>query len=255
MEAPPLILLTGAPGAGKSSVARALLGRFAHGLHIPVDTLRELVVAGIAHPVPEWTAETSRQFGLARATAAAMARLYLAAGFAVAIDDVIAPEDADAHFAELAAERSPLKVLLYPDLATTLERNQRRTGKAFDPLGLEPAIRHLHSTTDPARYARHGWQIIDTSAHTIEQTVDAILAAVAAAPARPVDQHGVLDEAVFSYRVSRDKVFIAWHGKQVMVLKNEQARRFLGKIEHLEGKDAQLVMAKVTGNFKRGNER
>ena len=35
----------------------------------------------------------------------------------------------------------------------------------------------------------------------------------------------------------------------------EYARKFLAAINGLEGKPAQLVMAKITGNFKRGNER
>jgi hypothetical protein len=70
-----------------------------------------------------------------------------------------------------------------------------------------------------------------------------------------IDKRGRLDEAVFSYRESKDKVFVFWHKKQVMILKGQQARKFIDKIAHLEGKAAQLVMAKITGNFKHGNER
>jgi hypothetical protein len=71
-----------------------------------------------------------------------------------------------------------------------------------------------------------------------------------------VDRRGRLDEEVFSYRAGGgDKVLISWHGKQVTILKGKEARRFLDRIAPLSGKDAQLVMAKVTGNFKRGNER
>ena len=45
------------------------------------------------------------------------------------------------------------------------------------------------------------------------------------------------------------------HNKQVMILKGKQAQKFLSKIDGLDGKEAQLVMAKITGNFKHGNER
>ncbi|TFG95140.1 ABC transporter ATP-binding protein [Candidatus Thorarchaeota archaeon] len=31
--------------------------------------------------------------------------------------------------------------------------------------------------------------------------------------------------------------------------------KFLEKVTHASSKDAQLIMAKTTGNFKRGNER
>ncbi len=70
-----------------------------------------------------------------------------------------------------------------------------------------------------------------------------------------IDKRHVLDDNVFTYRVSKDKVFIYWHGKQVTILKGKEAQRFISKIERLSDHEAQLVMAKATGNFKRGNER
>ena len=71
-----------------------------------------------------------------------------------------------------------------------------------------------------------------------------------------IDKRHVLDEEVFQYRVSQDeKVFIYWHDKQVKILKGKEARRFIDKIAGLNHKEGQLVMAKATGNFKRGNER
>lgn len=60
----------------------------------------------------------------------------------------------------------------------------------------------------------------------------------------------------FSYRQSRErKVFISWHGRQVMILKGKKAENFLKKIEGQTPDDAQSTMAAVTGFFKRGNER
>ena len=71
-----------------------------------------------------------------------------------------------------------------------------------------------------------------------------------------IDRRGVLDDEVFSYRALKDgKVLIYWHEKQVTTLAGKAALKFLARIEGLDGKDAQLVMAKATGNFKRGNER
>jgi len=71
-----------------------------------------------------------------------------------------------------------------------------------------------------------------------------------------IDKRGILDEEVFTYRVTKDKkVFISCEGRQVTTLSGKQAEGFISKIQHAEGKDAQLIMAKVTGNFKRGNEK
>ena len=71
-----------------------------------------------------------------------------------------------------------------------------------------------------------------------------------------VDKRNRLDEDIFAYQATKDgTVHISWYGKRVMTLKGPQARKFLAKIADLEGKAAQLVMAKITGNFKHGNER
>lgn len=71
-----------------------------------------------------------------------------------------------------------------------------------------------------------------------------------------IDKRGRLDEEVFTYRVTKDKkVFIYWNGKQKKVLNNENALAFIDEISGAEGKEAQLIMAKATGNFKHGNEK
>lgn len=71
-----------------------------------------------------------------------------------------------------------------------------------------------------------------------------------------IDKRHVLDHKIFSYcTIKADKVSIYWHEKQVMILKGKEAQRFIDKIGCLNDQEAQLVMAKITGNFKRGNER
>jgi len=71
-----------------------------------------------------------------------------------------------------------------------------------------------------------------------------------------IDKRGVLDEEIFTYKTNKDgKVFISYEGKQVTILSGKKAEDFIRKIQNAESKDAQLIMAKVTGNFKRGNEK
>ena len=72
----------------------------------------------------------------------------------------------------------------------------------------------------------------------------------------PVDQRGRLREQPFGYRVSKDQdVLVSWRGKQVMRLKGAQAQKLLKRLEGLDAHALQLALAKLTGNFKRGNER
>jgi len=177
-QTPPIFIITGTPGSGKTSLATALMRRFPFGLHIPVDDLREWVISGIAHPVPVWTEETGRQFRFARQAAAQVARIYAAGGFAVAIDDVISPSEAQELFVQPLSGYALHTVLLRPALEITLERNARRTSKAFDTEVLADPIARLYRAMDVSPYAAVGWIIIDNSTLSIEETVDHLLDAV-----------------------------------------------------------------------------
>ncbi len=57
----------------------------------------------------------------------------------------------------------------------------------------------------------------------------------------------------FAYRVRKDgSVAITHHGTEAAVLRGAAASTFLAKVE--QG-DAQALMARATGNYRRGNER
>lgn len=61
---------------------------------------------------------------------------------------------------------------------------------------------------------------------------------------------------VFSYQTSKsEKVFIYWKGRKVRILSGMDTGQFLDRIDQADPQSAQLLMARVTGNFKRGNER
>jgi hypothetical protein len=70
------------------------------------------------------------------------------------------------------------------------------------------------------------------------------------------NHRGGLDDLPFSYRENKNgSVFIFWRGHRADTLTGKQARSFLSRIGGLDDHGRQLVMAKITGNFKRGNER
>jgi hypothetical protein len=71
-----------------------------------------------------------------------------------------------------------------------------------------------------------------------------------------IKQEGKFTEEVFSYKTSKDhKIFIFWYGKQVMILKDKESEKFLSRISGAGFQESQLIMAKITGNFKHGNEK
>ena len=57
----------------------------------------------------------------------------------------------------------------------------------------------------------------------------------------------------FDYETRGGEVVITHHGRRVTVLRGVAAARFLADVE--DGADDQELMARVTGNYRRGNER
>jgi len=172
---PSLFVISGAPGAGKTTIAGNLMQRFSFGLHIPVDNLREWVVSGIAHPRPTWTDETARQFTLARHGAADLARRYLDAGFAVAVDDVIGFDDVQSIFIDALRPRAVHPILLFPSLPSALARNATRTTKPFDTSVLISTIEMLHEQFEEQVREYPGWIVLETDDLSVDATVDRIL--------------------------------------------------------------------------------
>lgn len=177
MKKRPIIILTGTPAAGKTTVAKALLQQFAYGVHIPVDWVRGLVVSGLSNPIGSWDAETERQFRLARDSAAQIAKTYAAGGFAVVVDDVIFPDAVAHHYGDVLAEFEVYRVLLRPAVETAVSRNTTRTIDV-DNAQLAKIIRPIYehfATFDLEQMQQEGWIILDTTTLSVEETVSAII--------------------------------------------------------------------------------
>ena len=65
-----------------------------------------------------------------------------------------------------------------------------------------------------------------------------------------------LDSQPFSYVVRKDgTVAISHEGRTVMVVAGPDAQKLLRKLLGAPEATVQMALAKITGNFKRGNER
>jgi len=59
----------------------------------------------------------------------------------------------------------------------------------------------------------------------------------------------------FSYIATKSGLIqISYNGKVITKLKGKYGSKFLAKVESGNSENAQLIMAKVTGHFKQGNE-
>ena len=59
----------------------------------------------------------------------------------------------------------------------------------------------------------------------------------------------------FTWRATKDgRVLIGRQGRTVTTLAGARARRFLDDLDGTDERGTQLLLARATGNFRRGNE-
>lgn len=121
-----VIIVSGPPGAGKTSVANAICERFDRMVHIEVDAIHEWVKAGYRVPWGD-DAQAAEQRRMCVRAAAAMTRECIAHRYAVVIDDTVLATDIAGYREALASLGAPVHfVTLLPSLEAALERDAPR---------------------------------------------------------------------------------------------------------------------------------
>ena len=174
----PIFIIAGAPAVGKSTTAGALAAHFEKSIHISVDTLRDMVVSGLALPDNDWGPGLVEQLSLARACTVQMAIMYRQAGFAVVIDDFWDPNSQLREYSQLFYEASVYKVLLLPSQEAAEARNRKRSGG--EDVYIAGGIRMVYDSlkTQLSQVKQGGWIIADTTGLTIDASVAYILSQV-----------------------------------------------------------------------------
>ena len=164
-----VFLISGVPGAGKTTVAGLLARQFPLGAHIEADEIQNLIVSGGLHPQEQPRDEALRQLRLRTRSVSVLADTFASAGVVPVIDDtVVDRQRLEDYLADL--QTRPLRlVLLSPPLAIALARDRQRGYKEVGQIWA-----HLDAVMREEMVGLGLW--LDTSAQTPEQTLAAILA-------------------------------------------------------------------------------
>lgn len=168
-DAPRVILVIGVPGAGKTTVARALAARFERSACIEGDLIQhELTVNGLVPPGGEPVDEQGRQLALRWRNCAALADNFVGEGFTVVVEHAASTPDFVELFQHQLRARPLSLIVLAPRHEVTLERDAGRHKQVAQYFTWMDA-QMRETLTD------WGWWL-DTSELDVEETVGAILA-------------------------------------------------------------------------------
>jgi chloramphenicol 3-O-phosphotransferase len=163
-----LLLIGGPAAAGKSTLARAWCATRYRAVHLELDTIRAFIIGGAADPQEPGELQTE-QYLLSVRACAALAQVFLDAGYDVVLDEVFPPSVFEATWKPLLTGLDWRLVIVLPSLAEVLRRSR----------GREKRVREEHSR---AQYvACQSWpkQLrIDTTGLPVEQSLALFDAAI-----------------------------------------------------------------------------
>lgn len=173
-----VIVLSGPPGSGKSTVARLLAEGLPSSVHLHSDDFWHYIRQGRIAP---YLPQAHRQNQTVIDALAQAASAYAAGGYQVICDGIVGPWFIDVFRTAAATRRVSLHyVILRPDEGTTL---RRAVSRGFNALTDPEPVRSLHRQfTDIGEYEGH---VLDSTQLSAEATADAVLHGLAEGTYRP----------------------------------------------------------------------
>jgi len=124
-----VFLISGIPGAGKTTTAALLAATFPLAAHIEGDAIQNLIVSGGKHPNELPKHEADRQLRLRTKNVSLLADSFYDAGVVPVIDDTVVVRQRLQHYLSDLRSRPLRLVVLAPPLEVALERDRLRPEK------------------------------------------------------------------------------------------------------------------------------
>ncbi|MGL5443543.1 MAG: AAA family ATPase [[Mycobacterium] stephanolepidis] len=165
-----VIILTGPPGAGKSTVAGALARNFSRGVHLHTDDFWHYIVAGA---IPPYEPASAAQNQTVMDVIAGAAITYATGGFTTVLDGIVGPWMLH-HFRDRTFDIAVHYVVLRPNRAVALARAQARTSP--DALVDEQPV--LAMWDQFASIGKFESNVLDTSTDDTRRTIERVTHAI-----------------------------------------------------------------------------
>jgi len=163
-----MIVITGPPGAGKSTVSRIVADSFETSVLLIGDEFHHFIRRGYVSP---WLPESERQNEVVIDSTAAAAVSYAMGGYLVVVDGIIGHWFLERWLAHVPDELPVSYIILRPSKDVAVRRATERAGER-DLISSGPVVLMHDVFTERGGFDDH---VLDSSEMTAEATATAIL--------------------------------------------------------------------------------